>query len=147
MITNFGTQHVAPKWAQAQSDTPKISMRNGTVKLVIQVVKKYCSPKDWENATDNPGAALRDWLREQKCSDYTIHSYRCPQRHAQRGAQWIERVIIVKPSGAKQIIRCSGISGVFAKHFVSNEQPLSGQWRIVWMGEDTSLVQVLQDPR
>ena len=144
-ITNFGTQRVTPKWAQAQSDTPKIAMRNDTVKIILQVVKKYCSPKEWKSATENPGAALRDWLREQKCSDAIIHSYRLVHKDMLKGgAQWIEQVIIVKPTGAKQITRYSGISGVFAKPFVSNEQPPSGQWHIVWMGEDTSLVQVLQ---
>ena len=52
--TNVGKVKVTPAYPQEGNDTPKATLTNTTVKIVVQVVKKYSTAKDWESAAKTP---------------------------------------------------------------------------------------------
>ena len=99
--TNIGHVLTAPNYVAAGSDTPKINIANSTAKIVLQLVRKYTSNKEWTMATGNPGAALRDWINEAGATS------------RKGGAHWIEQVLILKADGAKKVNVESGHKGVF----------------------------------
>lgn len=139
--TNIGCEQTFPVYHQTGNDTPKITLTNSTVKVVLQIVKKYSSNKDWNLATGNPGAALRDWIKEANAFTHLVHSFRPVHKdNLLGGASWIEQVVIMKAEGAKKIMHASGAKGIFAKRFLGENEPQdTGDWRIVWLGHDIAL--------
>ena len=139
--TNIGLVPTAPTYVAAGTSTPKINMTNSTVKIALQLVKKYTSNKEWTMATGNPGAALRDWVNDAGATSDIIHTFRPVHKDQLKGgAQWIEQVVILKSDGAKKLMIESGHKGVFAKRFLGQDQPPSTpDWKIVWLGQDISL--------
>lgn len=144
--TNLGKVEAIPSHLQEGNDTPKVALTNTTVKIVVQIVKKYSSNKDWESATKNPGALIRDWIALANAAPHVVHTFRPIHKDKlQGGAQWIEQVIILKADGAKKLMRESGEKGVFTKRFMSGDDPPAiNDWRIVWVGHDMSLKAVLE---
>lgn len=143
--TNLGSQIVVPSFLEMGSDTARMKLTNTTVKIVLQVVKKYSTADDWRIATSNPGAALRDWVAEAGASPDLVHSYRPIHKDKlQGGAQWVEQVVILKASGAKLLMKASGTKGIFAKRFLGEDQPpASTDWKIVWVGQEMKLKTLL----
>ena len=139
--TNIGLVSTAPIYVAAGTDTPKFSITNTTVKIVLQLVKKYTSSKEWSMATGNPGAALRDWINEAGVSSSVVHTFRPVHKDQLKGgAQWIEQVVIMKSDGARKLMTESGHKGIFAKRFLGQDQPPpTSDWRIVWLGQEIAL--------
>ena len=144
--TNIGSQVVIPSLFENGNDTPKVMLTNTTVKMVLQVVKKYCTTSEWQAATSNPGAALRDWVSEAGATSSLVHSYRPIHKDKlQGGAQWIEQVVVLKASGAKSLMKVSGVKGIFAKRYLGEGQPnASTDWKIIWFGQEMKLKTVLE---
>ena len=143
--TNIGKQTTTPLQLSEKSETPKINLTNNTVKIVLQIVKKYSNSNDWAAAIKNPGAALRDWVADAGVSSI-IHCTRPIHKdRLQGGAEWIEQVVILKADGAKILMKGSGTKGVFAKRFLGEgEPPDTQEWKIVWVGPDMKLRTVLE---
>ena len=139
--TDIGLVPTAPTYVAAGTSTLKINMTNTTVKIVLQLVKKYTSNKEWTMATGNPGAALRDWINEAGATWNVIHTFRPVHKDQLKGgAQWIEQVVILKSDGAKKLMIESGHKGVFAKRFLGQDQPPpTSDSNIVWLGHHISL--------
>ena len=73
--TNLGKGKAIPKHHAPESEIPVFSINNDTVKIVIHITQAY-SGKSWEQALNNPGAAVRGWLKEINIEKNLVHSYR-----------------------------------------------------------------------
>ena len=73
--TNLGKGKAIPKHRAPESGIPVFSINNDTVKIVIHITQAE-SGKSWEQPLNNPGAAVRGWLKEINIEKNLVHSYR-----------------------------------------------------------------------
>ena len=129
--TNLGKGKAIPKHHAPESEIPVFSVNNDTVKIVIHITQAY-SGETWEQALNNPGAAVRGWLKEVNIEKNLVHSYR-PVLKGEGNTKYLDQICLLNGDGGSIALKAGGQGGFFAKPFVGG-QHLLDEFRIVWIG-------------
>ena len=142
--TNLGQRPAKPKSLKTEEVAKaKLTVSNSTSKVVVQLSKDYAKPKTWGAAVRNPGACIRDWLKEAERTDDLVYSFRPIQNEIAKSS-WVEQVMIVKTSALKPMLKKSGIDGFFIREFTSATIEAQHKHSIVWLGWEATLQSVLE---
>ena len=114
---------------------PQKSFKADSVKIVLSYAKQHTDAEAWSCASTNAQTLSKQWLKLRAKVDFL--DVRPPTRFA--GAPDVLQVIIFLPaSSCVQVLRASGIDGVFNRPFIENDQDRS-IYRVVPMPMDATL--------
>ena len=99
--------------------TEKKTFKPDSAKVVLSFGKQHTEPDAWGHALTNAQALTKKWLQMRSKVDFL--DVRQPTRKA--GVQDMLQVIVTLPmSSWTQILRSSGVDGVFVRPFVETDQ-------------------------